>query len=166
MCQWLATDRWFSPVSSTNRTHYHDIAEILLNVALTINHTWTDMCSRYRVIHILMLYISDIIHMTISVTRRLNISCIMLFKITLFARLYVRVGILLIWDMHLHDRIISLRGEVWVHETSLASATFHWSACSKSGKWAIMHLCVKCIDFGIGERERERENVSAVILNT
>ena len=83
------------------------------------------MCSRYRVINILILYITDIIHMTISVPRRLNISCIMLFKITLFARLYMRVAILLIRDMHLHDHIISLRGEVWVHETSLTSATFH-----------------------------------------
>jgi hypothetical protein len=35
--QWLATGRWFSPgtpVSSTNKTDHHDIAEILLKVAL------------------------------------------------------------------------------------------------------------------------------------
>jgi hypothetical protein len=42
-CQWLATGRWFSPgtpVSSTNKTDSHDIAEILLKVALsTINQT-------------------------------------------------------------------------------------------------------------------------------
>jgi hypothetical protein len=39
----LATGRWFSPgtsVSSTNKTDCHDIAEILLNVALnTIKET-------------------------------------------------------------------------------------------------------------------------------
>jgi hypothetical protein len=34
VCQWLATSRWFSPVSSTNKTDHHDIAELLLNVAL------------------------------------------------------------------------------------------------------------------------------------
>ena len=37
VCQWLAADRWFSPgtpVSSTNKTDSHDIAEILLKVAL------------------------------------------------------------------------------------------------------------------------------------
>ena len=37
VCQWLTTDRWFSlctPVSSTNKTECHDIAEILLKVAL------------------------------------------------------------------------------------------------------------------------------------
>jgi len=28
------TGRWFSPVSSTNKTDHHDITEILLNVAL------------------------------------------------------------------------------------------------------------------------------------
>jgi hypothetical protein len=37
VCQWLTTSRWFSsdtPVSSTNNTDRHDIAEILLKVAL------------------------------------------------------------------------------------------------------------------------------------
>jgi len=42
VCQWLTTGRWFSPgtpVSSTNKTDYHDITEILLKVALiTIKH--------------------------------------------------------------------------------------------------------------------------------
>jgi len=41
VCQWLAAGRWFSPVtpvSSTNKTERHDIAEILLKVTLyTIN---------------------------------------------------------------------------------------------------------------------------------
>ena len=42
VCQWLATGRWFSlgtPVSSTNKTDHHDIAEILLKVAFNINLT-------------------------------------------------------------------------------------------------------------------------------
>jgi hypothetical protein len=34
VCQWLVTGRWFSPVSSTNKTDRHDIADILLKVAL------------------------------------------------------------------------------------------------------------------------------------
>ena len=37
VCQWLATGRWFSPgtpVSFTNKTDCHNIAEILLKVAL------------------------------------------------------------------------------------------------------------------------------------
>jgi hypothetical protein len=33
-CQGLATVRWFSPVSSTNKTDRQDISEILLKVAL------------------------------------------------------------------------------------------------------------------------------------
>ena len=57
VCQWLATDRWFSPgrpVSSTNKTDRHDITEILLKMALkTIKQTniinigklITDTCS-------------------------------------------------------------------------------------------------------------------------
>ena len=35
VCQLLVTGRWFSPgppASSTNITHHHDIAEILLNI--------------------------------------------------------------------------------------------------------------------------------------
>ena len=43
VCQWLTAGRWFSPgtpVSSTNKTDSHDIAEILLKVVLnTINQT-------------------------------------------------------------------------------------------------------------------------------
>ena len=38
VCQWLVTGRWFSPdtpVSSTNQTDSHDIAEILLKVVVT-----------------------------------------------------------------------------------------------------------------------------------
>ena len=41
------------------------------------------------------------------------------FIMTLFARLYVRVDILLTCGKHVHDGIISLRGEVWAHTTSL-----------------------------------------------
>jgi hypothetical protein len=39
MCQRLAAGRWFSPVSSTNKTDCHDIIEILLNVAITLSLT-------------------------------------------------------------------------------------------------------------------------------
>jgi len=42
----------------------------------------------------------------------------------LFARLYVRLGILLIFEKHLHDGTISLRGEVWAHKTSLICSLF------------------------------------------
>ena len=72
---------------------------------------------------------NNIIHMTTFVSWRLNILCIM-FKIivvfitTLFARFYERVDIYLTNGKHLHDRIISVRGEVWAHKTILASPLF------------------------------------------
>ena len=48
VCQWLATGRWFflgTLVSSTNKTDRHDIAEILLKVALnTIALTPVSLC--------------------------------------------------------------------------------------------------------------------------
>jgi hypothetical protein len=44
VCHWLATGRWFSlgaPVSPTNKTDRHNVAEILLKVALnTITLTY------------------------------------------------------------------------------------------------------------------------------
>jgi hypothetical protein len=39
--------------------------------------------------------------------------------ITLFSRLYMRVGVLHTRGKHLHDRIVSLRGDVWALKTSL-----------------------------------------------
>ena len=42
VCQWLRTGRWFSlgpPVSFTNKTDRHDIAEMLLKVALKHHQT-------------------------------------------------------------------------------------------------------------------------------
>jgi len=41
VCQWLAAGQWFSlgtPVSSTNKTDRHDIAEILLKVVLNTHN--------------------------------------------------------------------------------------------------------------------------------
>ena len=74
---------------------------------------------------------SNIILMTTSVSPRLNIFCIMFkiiafFIITLFARLYARVGILLTYryGKHLHDCIISVRGEVCAHKPGLTTPRF------------------------------------------
>ena len=57
-------------------------------------------------------------HMTTSVSQRLHILYIMLkiiasFVITLFDWSYVRINILITCGRHCHDRIISLRGEIW-----------------------------------------------------
>jgi hypothetical protein len=47
VCQWLATNQWFSPgtsISSTNKNDRHDITEIVLKVALdAINLNQTSM---------------------------------------------------------------------------------------------------------------------------
>ena len=51
VCQWLATDRWFSPgpsVSSTNKTDRHDIAEMLLNTIKQTNKQ-TNRLLRYLI---------------------------------------------------------------------------------------------------------------------
>jgi hypothetical protein len=54
VCQWLAAGQWFSPdtpVSFTNKTDHHDIAVILLKVALnTVTITLTLM----KVFHVLL----------------------------------------------------------------------------------------------------------------
>jgi hypothetical protein len=59
ICQGLASGRWFSPdtpVSSTNKTDRHGIAEILLKVALsTINQTkpFMNTITKYPLIYLL-----------------------------------------------------------------------------------------------------------------
>jgi len=66
VCQWLTTGRWFSPgtpVSSTNKTDRHDIAEILLKVALnTVKQTNKHMitcilCSQFVSDAVLIYYL-------------------------------------------------------------------------------------------------------------
>jgi hypothetical protein len=49
VCQWLATGRWFSPVSSTNKTDRQDIIEILFKVALSIIKQTNDLSSNYDI---------------------------------------------------------------------------------------------------------------------
>ena len=46
----------------------------------------------------------------------------------------------------LHNRIISLKGEVLIHITSLIQPRFI-EVPVKSGKWAVMYTCVGAIDF-------------------
>ena len=48
----------------------------------------------------------------------------MRFIIRMFARLYVRVGIVHTCGKLLHDRIVSLRGKVSAHKTSLTPPLF------------------------------------------
>ena len=68
-------------------------------------------------------------HVLYWMTDDMYILCIMfpiiaLLIITLFALLYVNVGISFAYEKHLHDRIISLSEDVWTHKTSLAPTLF------------------------------------------
>ena len=61
--QWLATGRWFSqgtPVSSTNKTDRHDIAEILLKVALTAIKQTKPKLNSSRKIYVLRKVITNV----------------------------------------------------------------------------------------------------------
>jgi len=57
--------------------------------------------------------------------------------------------ILLTRGKHWHDRIIWLIGKFWVHSTSLTPPHVIDVPVSsqETGKWAVMYLCVRCIDF-------------------
>jgi hypothetical protein len=65
---------------------------------------------------------------------------------TLVTQLYVRIGILLTYVKYLHDRIISLRGEVLVYKTILTPPLCIEDPCTKPRKWAVMHMYAKGID--------------------
>ena len=64
VCQWLAAGRWFSPgipISSTNKADHHDIAEILLKVALsTINQTKPNFISSWASLLVIRISFKDI----------------------------------------------------------------------------------------------------------
>ena len=76
----------------------------------------------------------NIIHITTSVSRRFNILYL-LFKIRKFniTTLFVRLWRLAFYtsNKHLHERIASLREEVWVYKTL---PTFYWIVSSKTPK--------------------------------
>jgi hypothetical protein len=46
--QLLAHGRWFSPASSITKSGRHDIAEMLLKVALSTINQITDICEQHR----------------------------------------------------------------------------------------------------------------------
>jgi hypothetical protein len=70
VCQWLVTDRWFSPrppVSSTDKTDRHDITEILLKVALNIITSFflTEILNHvFRVLSTIMIQLKAFIPIT------------------------------------------------------------------------------------------------------
>ena len=66
---------------------------------------------------------------------------IVFFIITLFPQLYVRVGILFTYGKHLHDHIISQRGEVWAHTISLTPPLLiEVAASNQESEWSC--ICV------------------------
>ena len=77
-----------------------------------------------------------------------------------FRYLYVRVGTLLACRMHVHDYIISLRGEVWTGKDKFIAATFFYrDVCYKPRKWSVIVFVLRVsifplsviilLDFGI-----------------
>jgi hypothetical protein len=71
ICQWLVTGRWFSPVSSINKTDHHDKTEILLKVALnaltlTLTINTRRMSNQYRIFNFEISLQIQLIYFTIK----------------------------------------------------------------------------------------------------
>ena len=64
-----------------------------------------------------------------------------------FYMLYVRVGILLTWWKHLHDRIISLRREVQAHKSKLTPPLF--LKCLYQSREVRGHVCISVLGVSI-----------------
>jgi hypothetical protein len=84
-----------------------------------------------------------------------NVQFIAFFIITLFTLLYVKVGILLTYWKHLHDRIISLSRETCARKTSIALPLFiEVSVLSLESEWSCICVVEVSIDsfndFSIG----------------
>ena len=87
--------------------------------------------------------------MRTSVSRRLNISCIMFkiiafFMITMFS---VRVSILLTSRKLLFDCVISLRGNVWANKTSLTCPFLLKYLFQPQKVRGDVYVCVRVIEF-------------------
>ena len=57
VCQWLAAGRWFTPVSSTNKSDRDDIAEIFLEVVL--NTVTLILWTNIKVLHLSFVKLCD-----------------------------------------------------------------------------------------------------------
>ena len=66
----------------------------------------------------------------------------------LFYMLYVRVGVLLTRGQNLHDRIISIRGEAWVHNSSLTPQLCIEVRVPIQDKSGPIRLCRFCLFLG------------------
>jgi hypothetical protein len=66
----------------------------------------------------------SLLHLTkfIYITHKVHDSNVLTTK--LLTQLYVKVDILVMYEKHLHDRIISIRGDNWVYKTSLTPPYF------------------------------------------
>ena len=76
----------------------------------------------------------------------LNRIILLLVSVYVFIRLCVRVGDLLTWGNNLYHGIISLRGDVRVHDTITSPLfllnTFYWGAATKPEKRTVMYMSV------------------------
>ena len=93
----------------------------------------------------------------ISASRRINILHVCIkFKIRtphflqchLPSYEYLRIGFILTCGKHLLDSIISLKGGVWAQKKTKFNLTiFYWNASERPGKWAVMYMCVRGMNF-------------------
>lgn len=76
----------------------------------------------------------------------LNRINLLLVTVYVFIRLCVRVGDLLTWGNNVYHGIISLRGDVRVHDTITSPLfllnTFYWGAVTKPEKRTVMRMSV------------------------
>jgi hypothetical protein len=118
----------FLRISSTNKTDSHDITEILLKVALTTIDQ-TEPIFKWGLRPSDFFTIANIIHMANSVSRRLNILCIM-FKIRVFLITILFVpGYVWRFSFYLHVTKLAwlhhfTTREIWANKTSLTPSHF------------------------------------------
>ena len=120
VCHWLATGRWFSPgppVFPTNKTDRHDIAELLLKVALNIiKQTIYQNCPRPEYSWNTARWtlrnnpLSDVAHKSFTASTMLIrfLSCLVCFDIKNDVRLHTRNDWWLAWHSSLSKYLISL----------------------------------------------------------
>ena len=129
--------RWKNPTK-------YDLGDIWLSYT---ELSFATLLQIILIIYIPHMVINAYMYMAQFASQRINIICI---KIKIMSVLYndafhpvnVRVSILLTCVKHLqlHYHIISLRGEVWAHKTTLTQPLFYWRASNKPGEWSCIQV--------------------------
>ena len=144
---------------------YNYICDQCLSILnLWVRITLTAMCTPvhvYSIQHCVIKFVSDMRHVGVFfwywiISKQIRILLYYYFSDFSFSFYYKNiVGPVIcegrhfthMWKILTWPHLFSFKGEVSAHTNSLKPHTLYWSVYAKPGKWAVMHMCAKGIEF-------------------